>query len=405
MIDFSTLQGLTIPEGVVTEIKDASGRVLWMLSGGKVILEVEKITSDTYAGETTYTGEQFILLDIYPKSANSKVDVTYGGLTKTLTFSGTNTQQVYFGTFNGVSDEVGTPASGELTIDGGYKAFAIGTYKTYNSSASKTTTKYCSCITNITDWGGVNYIPNYAFYECTNLALTELPNGITSIGEAAFNSCTNLALTELPNSITSIGGNAFYRCTNLALTELPNSITSIGNRVFYGCDALALTELPSGITSIGEYAFYSCDALALTSLPEGVISIGNYAFNYCKNLALTSLPEGVVNIGDCAFAMGKDNKGMYDTAMGGVSFTLPSTVQSIGTTAFAGAYGDSSSFGSCYIKEITILATVPPTTTNPLGQAGPNHGGGSIIVPAGCGEAYKTAEGWNKYADQIVEAS
>lgn len=29
MIDFSTLQGLTIPEGVVAEIKDASGRVIW----------------------------------------------------------------------------------------------------------------------------------------------------------------------------------------------------------------------------------------------------------------------------------------------------------------------------------------------------------------------------------------
>lgn len=29
MIDFSTLQGLTIPEGVVTQIADASGRMLW----------------------------------------------------------------------------------------------------------------------------------------------------------------------------------------------------------------------------------------------------------------------------------------------------------------------------------------------------------------------------------------
>ena len=29
MIDFSTLQGLTIPEGVVTQIADESGRVLW----------------------------------------------------------------------------------------------------------------------------------------------------------------------------------------------------------------------------------------------------------------------------------------------------------------------------------------------------------------------------------------
>ena len=29
MIDFSTLKGLTIPEGAVTKITDASGRVLW----------------------------------------------------------------------------------------------------------------------------------------------------------------------------------------------------------------------------------------------------------------------------------------------------------------------------------------------------------------------------------------
>ena len=29
MIDFATLQGLTIPEGVVTQITDASGRVIW----------------------------------------------------------------------------------------------------------------------------------------------------------------------------------------------------------------------------------------------------------------------------------------------------------------------------------------------------------------------------------------
>ena len=29
MIDFATLQGLTIPEGVVAKIEDAAGNVLW----------------------------------------------------------------------------------------------------------------------------------------------------------------------------------------------------------------------------------------------------------------------------------------------------------------------------------------------------------------------------------------
>ena len=38
MIDFSTLQGLTIPEGVVTQIKDAQGNVLWKkIVAGSVI--------------------------------------------------------------------------------------------------------------------------------------------------------------------------------------------------------------------------------------------------------------------------------------------------------------------------------------------------------------------------------
>ena len=106
-IDFSTLQGLTIPEGVVTEIKDDRGRVIWAVSGGdKVILQVAKITSNTYAGETTYENEEFILLDIYPKT-NGTVTVTYGGLTKTIKdTSGAaepNAQQVVFGTFNGVT--------------------------------------------------------------------------------------------------------------------------------------------------------------------------------------------------------------------------------------------------------------------------------------------------------------
>lgn len=35
-INFATIQGLTIPEGVVTQITDASGNVLWS-AGGKLI--------------------------------------------------------------------------------------------------------------------------------------------------------------------------------------------------------------------------------------------------------------------------------------------------------------------------------------------------------------------------------
>lgn len=42
MIDFSTLKGLTIPEGVVTQIADASGVVLWSAKRTAIVT----ITSD-----------------------------------------------------------------------------------------------------------------------------------------------------------------------------------------------------------------------------------------------------------------------------------------------------------------------------------------------------------------------
>lgn len=229
-IDFATLQGLTTPRGVVTQIADASGRVLWM-AGSKAILKVTKKTLTTYANETEYANEQFILLDIYPKT-NGTVKVTYGGLTKTITdTSGAaepNAQHVFFGTFNGVSDSVTTPASGELTIEGSFYAFGAGGFKP--NSAAKVNTAWCGCITEVIDWGKVTKIPDDGFRDCfkqtdANSLLSiniRVPDGVTTIGGSAFYAKYEAtvkdyelikypALNEvvLPSSILSIGDDAF----------------------------------------------------------------------------------------------------------------------------------------------------------------------------------------------------
>ena len=128
-------------------------------------------------------------------------------------------------------------------------------------------------------------IGDYMFAYCTDsLTLTELPDGVTSIGNYAFSNCTSLALTSLPDGVTSIGNYAFYGCTSLALTSLPDGVTSIGNYAFYNCTSLALTSLRDGVTSIGASAFRNCTSLALTSLPDGVTSIGANAFYNCTSL-------------------------------------------------------------------------------------------------------------------------
>ena len=121
-----------------------------------------------------------------------------------------------------------------------------------------------------------------AFYSDQTLTNITMPK-VKSIGDYAFAYCENLALTSLPNGVTTIGEEAFYSCARLALTSLPESLTSIGNECFRSCVSMALTSLPESITIIEESAFAYCSKLALTSLPSG-LTIGNSAFNSCKSL-------------------------------------------------------------------------------------------------------------------------
>ena len=220
-------------EGVARNVKngyvgvDGVARLFFAPERGNVVLEVEKITSDTYANDTQYTAEEFILLDIYPKT-NGTVKVTYGGLTKTITdTSGAeepNAQQVFFGTFNGVSDSVATPSSGELTIEGDYYAFGCGAYRCSN----KDTMYNCTCVTAICDFGKVEQIPDQAFNAGTRAGSASyfvltgeliISDPIKTIGEAAF-SDHDITDVTLSNSVTFIGNAAFGRCPMLKTVSI-----------------------------------------------------------------------------------------------------------------------------------------------------------------------------------------
>ena len=256
--------------------------------GGAAVLEVEKITSDTYANSTTYTAEEFILLDIYPKTGGT-VKVTYGGLTKTITdTSGAeepNAQQVFFGTFNGVTDSVATPSSGTLTIEGDYYAFGCGFYAFTNKLDNYT----CICVVNILDFGNVEIIPNNAFGV---VLVPDNPKRLT--GEII-----------IPSTVKSIGEGAFL-VTKITSVTISNTVSVIGKGAFNGCSLLSTVKM-------------------LGSVPPKLI-------------------------------------GQTDTD---------------GTTSYT-------NFGVVGSEAFGLT---------------------EIIVPLGCGNAYKTATGWATYADYIVEAT
>ena len=258
-IDFATLQGLSIPEGVVTKIEDASGRVLWQTSGKKAVLEVILRTYTTYVGKTPYEDEEFILLNIYPKT-NGVVRVTYGGVTKTVTdTSGADEpsqQQVAFGKFNGVTHSENPPASGTLTIEGDFYAWGAGTFvkDQYNIISG-----YCECINKVIDFGPVTMLPIAAF----GLTLTKIlalgdvviPDTVVTINASAFRQ-TNMTSVVIGAGVRLICRNSFFEQVYSQSTYVP-VLKTITMR------STTPPELEEG------YDIFACPVLEKIIVPKG----------------------------------------------------------------------------------------------------------------------------------------
>lgn len=82
--------------------------------------------------------------------------------------------------------------------------------------------------------------------------------------------------------------------------------------------------IDSGITHIGEYAFYDFKSLTSVSIPTTVKTIGGSAFAGC-GLASVTIPEGVETINDVAF----------EGCRALTAVNLPNTLKSIGNRAFS----------------------------------------------------------------------
>jgi len=193
-------------------------------------------------------------------------------------------------------------------------------------------------------------------------------------------------------SVISISHDAFYDCTGLTSVTIPNSVTSIGDYAFYGCTGLTSVHI-SDIAAWCKILFakalsnplfyahnlYVNDEL-LTDLviPNDVTKIKNYAFLNCTGLTSVTIPNSVTSIGEQAF---------YDCT-GLTSVTIPNSVTSIGDGAFRGCKS---------LTSVTIEAETPPTLDNDAFD----DTYCPIFVPCNAVNAYKSALGWEDYADRV----
>ena len=245
MIDFRKLTSLRIPvRGYQMDVKriESGGVVIWRNTANLVELEVEKITSDTYADGATYNNESFILLTLYVGNG-TPVEVTYGGVTKTVSFpSGTITQKVFFGTFNGVSDEVETPSSGILTIEG--SCYAVATPVFYGENGRR---QQISCVTGINSWGQMNRIEASAFYGGKALNITNIPRQVDRIGQYGFYGCSSITSIHIPDTVTRIDSYAFQYCSNLLMVTIDATTPpTLGVSVFNNTNADLQIIVPAG---------------------------------------------------------------------------------------------------------------------------------------------------------------
>ena len=186
---------------------------------------------------------------------------------------------------------------------------------------------------------------------------------------------------KLPKEILSL-------ISNDGIVTIPKGVRKIGERAFYGCSDITSISIPDSVTSIGYRAFVSCSNLTSITIPNSVTSIGDWAFDYCSSLTAITIPDSVIKIGEGAFSRCSNL----------TAITIPDSVTSIGDWAFS----DCSSLRSFYCK-----ATTPPRRTNWPHFTYHFISRFKIYVPKSKDstvlEAYKSADGWKKYADIIEE--
>jgi hypothetical protein len=170
----------------------------------------------------------------------------------------------------------------------------------------------------------VREIGDEAFRDNYTITSVVIPEGVTRIGQRVFFNnvlLSKLTTVTLPKTLTAIGDWAFAHTAITAVT-LPGSLIEMGQDIFCYCSKLKMVTLSEGITEIpwGENGMFGeCTALTTVTLPSTLTSIGKSAFSDCESLTSIALPASIEKIWTRAF--------QRCSAL--TTITIPATVEKI----------------------------------------------------------------------------
>ena len=236
------------------------------------------------------------------------------------------------------------------------------------------------------------------------------------VGQGLFADCMSLTKIILPSGTTAIEKDAFARCTALENISIPASATSVLPSA--GCSAL------QGISVSGANSHYigkdgvllNADATRIVwfpmgksgsyTLPSTVTSIGNYAFKECS-IETFEFPDNITALGTGVFMDSKVRE-----------VKMPGSLRLVPTATFQGCrqlrvvrLGSKTemisdyAFSDCPLTDIYVDAQLPPVCKALSFAASGSAVFGScrVHVPKGRVNIYKASEGWNLFKNIITD--
>ena len=265
-------------------------------------------------------------------------------------------------------------------------------------------------------------IERSAFYGLSNLEKVIIPDSVKTIGMEAFKNCSKLNTIELPSTLQSIGEKAFENCSKLTLVVCASATPATIFENTFPANAISI-NVPLGAKEAYQSAnYWGSDNFtiydSMSSLSEGDETKEEAPATYQiitddESSSTTLAIVDDVNVsGDFAIPATLVHNGTeypvtaiapntFENNINLTSVTIPSSINSIGESAFAGCSN---------LKSIIVNWTEPLNLSAPAAARGlmTRSGGSSIFegvdkdncvlyVPDGSVDAYKAAEVWKDF--------